>query len=166
LNVAVFYQDAPTRNWARQLCDRVQTLVGQEHIHSTWWKMGDLREPGVLAGAVSMTMRADVIVVALHASQPLQLSFYLWAEAWLPHRFPATGSLLALIDLPRSPSRHSDEAREYLRTVARQGRLDFLTEERRLPLEPALQRSRPNRGRIGAIRPAKTSEDVSDSCAA
>jgi hypothetical protein len=142
LNVTVVYQDAPTRRWAGQLCDRVETLVGAENVRCTWWKMLDLGEPGVLAGAVSLALRADVIVVAFHAVEQLPLPFYVWVEAWLPHRLAAAGSLLALIDLPRQPTARSDEAREYLRAIARQARLDFLTEERRLPVEPFSLRRR------------------------
>ena len=79
-----------------------------------------------------MTMKADVIMVALHAAEPLPLSFYVWAEAWLPHRFPAAGSLVALIDLPERPNTGSDGPREYLAALAKQGHRDFLVEERKL----------------------------------
>lgn len=137
LSVAVIYQDAPTKRWARQLCERVTRIVGQECVRITWWNIGDLSEPGVLAGAVSTAMRADVIVVAIHAARDLPLPFYVWVEAWLPHRLQAMGSLLALIDMPDRADLQSDRARDYLRSIARQGRLDFLVEERKLPPEPA-----------------------------
>jgi len=137
LSVAILYQDGPTKLWARQLCERVTRIVGQDGFRATWWKMSDLTEPGVLAGAVSMAIRADVLVVALHASQDLPLAFYVWAEAWMPHRLAAAGSLLALIDLPDQPSSQSDRAREYLHAIAQQARLDFLVEERKLPSDLA-----------------------------
>ena len=129
------------RRWAAQLCRRLQKLVGREGVRATWWRLDDLGEPGVLAGAVSMAIRGDVIIVALHSDEPMSLPFYVWVEAWLPHRRPQTGSLLALIDLPVAPSARADEAREYLRAVARQGRLDFLVEERKLAADAPSPRS-------------------------
>jgi hypothetical protein len=137
LSVAVVYQDGSTKRWARQLCDRVTKIVGQDCVRITWWNISDLSEPGVLAGAVSTAMRADVIVVAIHAAKELPLPFYVWVEAWLPHRLQAMGSLLALIDMPDQADSQSDRARDYLRSIARLGRLDFLVEERKLPPEPA-----------------------------
>jgi hypothetical protein len=142
LKVVVVYQDAATCKWARQACNRVQKLVGSENVRCTWWKMGDLAAPGVLAGAVSTAMRADVIVVALHAALPLPLSLCVWAEAWLPHRLPEAGSLLALIDIPASPDVHADHTHDYLRSIARQAHLDFLVEERRLKGRSAAKQCR------------------------
>jgi hypothetical protein len=131
-NVTVVYQDASTRKWARQFCTQVESLVGSRACRLTWWKVGDLGEPGVLAGAVSTALRADVFIVALRADHPLPVEFCMWTEAWLPHRNAAGGSLLALIALPEHPASHSDEAQAYLRAIARQSRLDFLIEERKL----------------------------------
>ena len=131
-NVTVIYQDASTRKWARQFCTQVESLVGSRACRLTWWKVSDLAEPGVLAGAVSTALRADVFIVALRADQSLPVEFCMWTEAWLPHRRAAGGSLLALIALPEQPGTHSDEAQQYLRAIARQSRLDFLIEERKL----------------------------------
>ena len=131
-NVTVIYQDASTRKWARQFCAQIESLVGVRACRMTWWKVGDLSEPGVLAGAVSTALRADVFIVALQADQPLPVEFCMWTEAWLPHRNAPGGSLLALIALPEQPGSHSDEAQDYLRAIARQSRLDFLIEERKL----------------------------------
>jgi hypothetical protein len=132
LNVAVVYQDEPTRQWAREVCERVGKLLGNDAVRSTWWKMSGLTEPAVLAGAVSVAIRADVVIIAIHASEGLPLPFYVWTEAWLPHRAGAGVALVALITIPERPSLQMDRAREYLRTAARQGRFDFLLEERKL----------------------------------
>src|SRR5258708_15584984 len=53
LHVTVVYEDAATRQWAGEVFERVTKLVGKDAIRSTWWKMGDLSQPAVLAGAVS-----------------------------------------------------------------------------------------------------------------
>jgi hypothetical protein len=130
--VTVVYEDEPTRQWAREVCERVAKLLGNEAVRGTWWKMSGLAEPAVLAGAVSMAMRADVLVVAIHAAEGLPLPFYVWTEAWLPHRAGVDVALVALITIPERPSLQLERAREYLRSVARQGRFDFLLEERKL----------------------------------
>ena len=73
LNLSIVYEDAGSREWASDICRRVGQLVGQEIVRSTWWRLGDLSEPAVLAGAVSTAMRADIIVVALKAAEGLPL---------------------------------------------------------------------------------------------
>ena len=137
LSVTVVYEDLPTRRWAVDFCERIAGLVGRESVSATWWKIAELSEPAVLAGAVSTALRADVIVVALRAAEGLPLPFYVWVDAWLPHRPQGLSALVALIAMPNNPGARLDRAREYLTAVARQGRLDFLVEERKLTMEPS-----------------------------
>jgi hypothetical protein len=131
LNVAVVYEDLPTRRWASEFCGRVGKLFGPDTIRNTWWKMSELDEPAVLAGAVSTAMRADVIVVAVRAAEGLPLPFYVWVDSWLPYHPQGLSALVALIAMPDNPGAPLDRARNYLSAVARQGRLEFLVEERK-----------------------------------
>jgi len=145
LGVVVIYQDEPMRQWALEVCGRVAALVGTHALNSRWWKLEDLSQPAVLAGAVSTALRADVLMVAVRATEGFPLPFYVWVDSWLPHRSLGEGALVALITLPERPSLSMDRGHEYLRAVARRGRLDFLLEERRLPSEPlsaSVQRAR------------------------
>src|SRR5262249_43903716 len=66
LNVMFAYEDTLTRQWARDVFGAV-TPLARRAASTTWWKIGEFRSPGVLAGAVSTAMRADVVVVATHA---------------------------------------------------------------------------------------------------
>ena len=132
LNVVFVYQDPQTRKWAKSIYERMARLAGPESARATWWGISDLSEPGVLAGAVSTAMRADVIVVAIRASEGLPLPFYVWVNSWMPHRGLLTGALVALLGLAGKPNPHTGRVRQYLETVARQSRLDFLPEEREL----------------------------------
>jgi hypothetical protein len=134
LNVLVLYEDSPTREWSGEVCSRVAGLAEPDALRVTWWKMSDLSEPGVLAGAVSKAMRADVIVVAIRATDGLPLPFYVWVDSWLPHRPQGTGALVALLGFPERFVAPMERAREYLKALARKGHLDFLIEERKLPL--------------------------------
>jgi hypothetical protein len=63
------------------------------------------------------------------------LPFYVWVKAWLPHRLQAGGALAALLGKPEPRGPWSGRLTRYLRAAARQGRLEFLKEERTLPLE-------------------------------
>lgn len=137
LNVTLVYHDARTQSWAREVYDRVAKVAGREWIRATWWKVSDLVEPGVLAGAVSTAMRADVIVVALDAAEGLPLPFHVWVDNWLPHRRQTTGCLFALLGRSEAASGHACRVREYLREVARMSGFEFLLEERRLNTLPA-----------------------------
>lgn len=133
LAVTVIYQDDVTRQWALEVCERVAGVVGRAALNVRWWKLDDLSQPAVLAGAVSTALRADVLMVAIRASEGFPLPFCIWVNSWLPHRPAGKAALVALISLPECPSLALDRGREYLRAVARQGRLDFVLEERRLP---------------------------------
>jgi hypothetical protein len=135
LSLTVVYEDLPTRLWARSFCGRVAELVGQDAVRCTWWKIGELSEPAVLAGAVSTAMRADVLVIAIRAAEGLPLPFYVWVDGWLSNRPQGGAALIALIAMPDNPGARLDRARDYLHAVARQGRLDFVVEERKLPVD-------------------------------
>jgi hypothetical protein len=136
LTLTVVYHDARTQAWAREVYDRVVKVAGREWLRATWWKISDLVEPGVLAGAVSTAMRADAVVVAIDAAEGLPLPFHVWIDNWLPHRNQATGCLFALVGRSGPANAHSSRVREYLREVARMGRFEFLLEERRLATQP------------------------------
>jgi hypothetical protein len=148
--VTVVYHDPPTHAWAGEVYERLRKLAGKDSVRATWWKISDLMEPGVLAGAVSTAMRADMIVVAIDAAERLPLPFHVWVDTWLPKRLQAAGCLVALIGSAEQPNGESSRMREYLRAVAREGRLEFLLEERRLPVAPtpfswpSLRYSRPD----------------------
>jgi hypothetical protein len=137
LNLTVVYHDARTQAWAREVYDRVTKLAGREWVHATWWKISDLVEPGVLAGAVSTAMRAELVVVAIDAAEGLPFPFHVWVDTWLPHRNHGVGCLFALVGRSEPTDRHSSRVREYLREVARMGGFEFLLEERRLPMHAA-----------------------------
>jgi hypothetical protein len=134
LNVAIVYQDAPTRQWAGRVHDRLVELVGEAAIHCTEWKISDLTEPGTYSESVAALARADVIVVSLYEAQRLPAAFYLWVNLWLQVRAGLPGALVALVAPAEGLDHGSRETRRYLCAVASQGRLDLL--EGNQPGEP------------------------------
>jgi hypothetical protein len=136
LNVALVYQDAPTRQWAAEVRDLMAEVVGHDAIHWTEWKIGDLVEPGVYWEGVAALTQADVIVVSLHAAERLPAAFYLWVNLWLQERCGLPGALVALIVPPQQANpQPRNETRAYLAAVATQGRLECFMQERDHPGE-------------------------------
>lgn len=131
LNVVFIYEDADTREWAGEMNERISRLAASHPVRPTWWRLNNLCEPGVLAGAVSTAMRADAIVLAVRAEEGLPLPFYAWVNNWLPHRLQPGGVLIALIGKSCESTRCSGRVGDYLRTVGRQSGLNFLMDHRR-----------------------------------
>jgi hypothetical protein len=131
LNIAVIYEDAQTREWARGAYERVTKVAAEHGVRPTWWNLENLGDPGVLAAAVSTAMRADVIVLAARAGDGMPLAFYAWTNAWLPNRFHRGGVLVALLAKTERSAARPVRVGEYLREVARQGRMSFLLETRK-----------------------------------
>ena len=134
LNIAMVYQDALTRKWAAQVCDQVTRLASKDAVHCTQWEISRLNDLCVLKDAILMTMVADVILVSIYDAEELPKDFRVWMDAWLARRYLPAGALIALISVPGELSVQTKLARDYLRAVARKGRLDFLLRERRLPV--------------------------------
>jgi hypothetical protein len=135
LNVALIYEDAPTREWAREAFEHVTKVAAEQGVRPTWWNLENLGDPGVLAAAVSTAMRADVIVLAARATEGMSLAFYAWINAWLPNRYNSGGVLAALLGKTERSGTRPARVGEYLREVARRGRMSFLLETRKLEVQ-------------------------------
>jgi len=134
-NVALIYEDAQTREWSRETFERISKVAGEQEVRPTWWNLNNLGDPGVLAAAVSTAMRADIIVLAAQAGDGMPLAFYAWINAWLPNRFRSGGILAALLGKTERSGARPARVGDYLREVARQGRMRFLLETRKLDVE-------------------------------
>jgi hypothetical protein len=132
-NVMVVYQDAHTRKWATNFYP--SKVKGSQEVKCTWWNLNDFSEPGVLAGAVSTAIRADVIVVAVLTGTGLPFPFYVWVDAWLPHRKLTEGKLIALVGLAKHHKTEHDEGRTYLREMARLGHLNLIERDCPVPVQ-------------------------------
>jgi hypothetical protein len=136
INVTVVYDQPQTRKWAGEIYHRLESVLGARAIRATWWNLADLAEPGVLAGAVSKAMHADMILLAVQSSEGLPLPFYFWVNSWLPHRTLGAGALVALLGEPATRNRESGRLRKFLRAVAKRTRMDLLMAERTMDSQP------------------------------
>jgi hypothetical protein len=126
INFVAVYEDEITREWAREAHEQVISLSGNNTVRPTWWKLNNLSEPGVLAAAVSTSMRADVLVIATHATEGLPLPFYVWVKSWVPHRLQPGGVLVALLGKPKVKRAEFGRVGDYLRGIAGLSRMEFL----------------------------------------
>jgi len=137
LSIAGVYQDNVTWNWAVQMCRPATRLAGEASVRSAWYHVNGLSDPATLLDAVRATLRADVIVISVHAAEELPLELCVWIDAWLSRRPARAGALAALIGVAEQPASQSARTQEYLQAVARKGQLDFVPQERELPAEDA-----------------------------
>jgi hypothetical protein len=144
LNMTLVYHDETSQAWAREVYQKVGKLVGRDSVRAMWWKIDDLACPGVLAGAVSTAMRANIIVAAVDSTQELPLPFHVWVNTWLPNRLHAAGCFIGLIGTPEKSRAGAKKTAEYLRATAQRGGFEFLIEERLQPAVPVqLPRTQP-----------------------
>lgn len=143
-NVVVIYQDLVTWKHAMELWDRISDLLGDQVVRCASWSIEELSTSEATEKAAVIAAQADVIVIAVWASRTLPPGLWAWIDAWLPSRREGDGALIASIGrVERSPS-PSDQARQYLQTIAHRARLDFLVQEylsaQKTPLPLASQR--------------------------
>ena len=134
LKVLVVYEDTVSEVWAAQFCHRATRAIGPEGLNLSLWRMGSLTQPDLLPRAVQAAAQADVLVVALRGADELPLDLCVWIDVWLPRRYRQPGVLVALIDRPEQSCFSFSRTEEYLRAVARKGSLDFMPQERKMPL--------------------------------
>jgi hypothetical protein len=129
LNIVGIYQDAVSRNWGRQVCQRATQLAGEERVQNMWYNANSLSDTGILLHAVHATLVADVIVVSIYAVDELPLALYVWFDAWRQHRLSRAGALVALVGVAESLDSQSVRTLKYLQTVARKAKLEFIPRE-------------------------------------
>ncbi len=129
LNAAVICQDAPCREPALALCQRVTRSIGRQSFYFRVWNFRDLSEPEVFQEAVLAAVDADVVIVSIRAAETLPARFCGWLDSWVPRRQRQDGTLIALVDVTGQPGAASEHTRSYLRNAAQQARLEFLPRE-------------------------------------
>jgi len=142
-SIAFIYQDDETRGWAKETSERLARLAGDEGMRASWWRISDLTAPGILAGAVSSALQADMIVVASRA-EGLPFPFYVWVNLWWPNRAECPGALVALVGPPERAASREGRVGDYLRIVARQARMEYLAVEKPVTSSSEKQFPKPN----------------------
>lgn len=133
LNVAVVYEDCPSRERVSGLCERVTRSLGRCAFHLRFWSFADLDGTPAFPEAVAAAVEADVIIVSLRAAETLSPCFCKWIAAWLPRRRRQDGTLIALVEATGQQGAALESVQTHLRGVAEEGRLEFLLREHAAP---------------------------------
>ncbi len=125
-DLAIAYQDAPTRERAEQLYQRLfDQLEGEYDFQVNWWRLDELAEASLRDRAADAAARADMIILSLRANHELEPVTNAWIEVWLALKEDRKSALVALIYQPGFAHEAVGSVRDYLQTVARLGRMDF-----------------------------------------
>jgi hypothetical protein len=134
LQIAVIREDRLPQGWAAQVSRRAIRLVGPRSVRTACWSFQTLDDSMAMEAATEAAIAADILVIAVSGVGPLPTNIDRWIDSWLPRRLDRPGALVAIIGVPQQPSAFPVRVREYLRDVASLAHMDFLLQERSLPL--------------------------------
>ena len=126
--IAVIYHDVVCRDLAIRLCDRLlQTFVNDLDFNVTWWGIKYLPDPKVAWQAARAAAKADLILIAVPGQEHLSGTLKAWVEHWLCYRDASEGALVLVQAKSEARIQPSRAADDYLRAIANQAKLDYLT---------------------------------------
>jgi hypothetical protein len=137
VKIALVYQENHGRQAAERVRDEMAAVAGKKAVVCTEWKIGDLAEQGAFSESVAGLARADVIVVSVSEPERLPAAYYRWVNLWLEERAGLPGLLIALVPAVDSSRPATKDALEYLQALAKQGGLEFLSQDCDRPARPA-----------------------------
>ena len=123
----VVYEDAPARDLAIDLCDRLVANFNRDlDFEFTWWRFKYFSDPEIAAQALEAATSADLIIVLAHRVEDFTADVQAWFEAWPSKRDKSEG-VLVLVQTPADLRNPLNLHHSYLRLVAHRARLDYLS---------------------------------------
>ncbi len=130
-SVLVLYDDAATRQQALKVCDHlVQNFWSGIEFEFHWWRTDFLEEAAMAGTAAEDALSSDFIVVCSSPEREFSPSVKNWFDSWVVRRSGREGALIDLTEAGTPAGQHGQRKKNYLRHLARQAMLDYLT---RLP---------------------------------
>ncbi|MCW5553817.1 MAG: hypothetical protein KIS67_16865 [Verrucomicrobiae bacterium] len=128
-SVVVLYDDAPTRQRAMGLCNRlVQRFWEEVEIRFHWWRSDFLVDDLMRTTATQDAVGADFIVVSSRPEQQFSPFVVKWFEDWIRQREGREGAFLDLTE-PEAGSADNVQRRQlHLRRLAHRAMMDYLTQ--------------------------------------
>ncbi len=127
LIILVAYADSATRERAQRLSDLLAQAVADEFAaRFSWWKFDFLRDARMFEAAVEEAVRADLLVFAVHAAQPLPRPARRWLDAWRHQRAQRRRALVALLAGPDPMAAPLAPVHSLLQQAARDAGMEFL----------------------------------------
>ena len=117
------------------------------------WKFDFLRIAELREAAIAETVRADLIIVSMHAARELPATVKWWIESALAQREGDPGALVLLHDGHRvNGAKHSPAAEAYLTQCAQRAGLDFFVKRAGGQTEPKQPAPDAYRNELVAVR--------------
>ena len=128
-SVVVIYEDAAAREEAVKFCDLlIERFWASYGFEVGWWSFASLEDEGAAREATERAAEAPLIVFATRPQGELPETVKAWIETCLSRRGDREGALVGLMDPSAGLSRALAEKYIYLRAVAHQGAMDYLTQ--------------------------------------
>jgi len=167
LNVAIAYEDFSAgihvQRTFQGLFDADQRPLQFDMRNA--WKFDFLRITELREAAIAETVRADLIIVSMHAAKELPATVKWWMETALAQRDGDPGALVLLCDGHRqNGAKHPPAAEAYLTQCAQRTGLDFFV--KRASGQPESKRPTPdaNRNELAAVHGRSGSQPSRPSC--
>ena len=145
LAVAVAYEDTQARNRAMLLCDHLVNQLWEDvDFEISWWRFDYLHDARIAAAAAAAAGSADMVIFSADANRELKGPIKEWIETWTARRAGREGAVVSLTAATGVQPSGMGPVQSYLRDVARQAGMDFLSN---LPSS----RSEPLNGSIESI---------------
>ena len=124
--VMVIYEDPQCRDVAVSFCDLLIRRFWSTHgFEISWSSFADLQQSAAAADSTEKAATAALILFATHPRGELPIDVILWIQKWSSKRGDREGALLGLLD--RGANGIADDKHLYLRNVAHQTGMDYLT---------------------------------------
>jgi hypothetical protein len=126
------HEDSATGARAEEFCQTLARYLGRGCvIAKEMWLVTELRTTQLRAIAANEAAAADLVIVSVHHAESLPSEVKSWIELWLKQKRARPAVLLALFDPLYQGTSSSIQA--YLRDVAKQGNMEFLSRSEEKP---------------------------------
>ena len=127
-SIVVAYEDTATRDQAIVLCDHlVRKLWGDFEFDVSWLRFDYLADPRIATDAMAAAATADMVIFSAHAGRELPQPVKSWIKSWVVKRDNRESVLVSVIGVASDPMKEVSPMHLYLRDVALQARMDYLS---------------------------------------
>lgn len=128
-SVVVICEDAVARARAVGFCDQlVSRFWARFEFDVSWWSFALLEQAEAAMEAAAKAAHANLIVFSSNAEDDFPRPVKTWIEAWLAQRGDREGMLIGLLEPVVGAEGREGLKHHYLRNIAHQGALDYLTQ--------------------------------------
>jgi len=125
--MVVVYEDTQCRDEAVKFCDSLVRRFWATHgFEISWSSFSNLQQSNAAADSAKKAADAALIVFSTRPQGELPIDVVLWIQKWSSKRGDREGALVGLLD-PVAMNGVADDKHLYLRNVAHQAGMDYLT---------------------------------------